>query len=80
MSDTMQRASAVERTMRSPRIAGLAWGQIEIEGVGTFRDAKAFPGGAREWDWHETGCAQIPGILPAAGAMRLKITDALRKA
>jgi len=50
--------------MRSPRIIGLAWGKIEVEGAGTFRDAKIFPGGAREWDWRETGTAHTPGIQP----------------
>jgi len=50
---------------RSPRIKTLAWGQIEVEGFGTFRDAKVFPGGAREWDWRETGTAHQPGIQPA---------------
>ena len=30
-------------------------GKIEVEGTGTLRDAKLFPGGAREWDWRETG-------------------------
>jgi hypothetical protein len=50
---------------RSPHIAALVWGRIEVEGVGTFRDAKIFPGGAREWDWNETGTAHQPGIQPA---------------
>jgi hypothetical protein len=50
---------------RSPRIAALAWGRIEVEGIGTFRDAKLFPGGAREWDWKETGTAHRPGVQPA---------------
>ncbi len=50
---------------RSPRIAAVNWGRIEVEGVGTFRDAKVFPGGAKEWDWNETGTAHEPGIQPA---------------
>ncbi len=50
---------------RSPRIAAVGWGRIEVEGVGAFRDAKLFPGGAREWDWNETGTAHEPGIQPA---------------
>jgi hypothetical protein len=50
---------------RSPRITTVAWGRIEVEGIGTFRDAKVFPGGAREWDWNETGTAHEPGIQPA---------------
>ena len=32
---------------------------------GTFKDAKLFPGGAREWDWRETGTEHTPGIQPA---------------
>ena len=51
--------------MRSPRVTALAWGKIEVEGAGTFRDAKLFPGGAREWDWCETGTEHTPGIQPA---------------
>jgi hypothetical protein len=54
-----------EAQMRSPRIMALAWGKIEVEGAGTFRDAKLFPGGAREWDWRETGTEHAPGIQPA---------------
>lgn len=50
---------------RSPRIAAVAWGQIEVDGIGTFKDAKIFPSGAREWDWNETGTAHEPGIQPA---------------
>lgn len=61
----MTASSATKREQRSPRITKLAWGQIEIEGVGKFKDAKVFPGGAREWDWGETGTAHKPGIQPA---------------
>ena len=49
----------------SPRIAGLSWGRLEVEGEGTFKDAKLFPGGARAWDWRETGTRHLPGIQPA---------------
>ena len=49
----------------SPRIVGLSWGQIEVEGGIRFKDAKLYPGGSREWDWRETGTAHIPGIQPA---------------
>jgi hypothetical protein len=58
-------AKGGEGAQRSPRIASVAWGRIEVEGVGTFRDAKVFPGGAREWDWNETGTAHEPGIQSA---------------
>ncbi|MDH3594680.1 MAG: Mth938-like domain-containing protein [Rhodospirillales bacterium] len=49
----------------SPRIARLSWGRLEVEGEGTFKDAKLFPGGARAWDWRETGTRHEPGIQPA---------------
>jgi hypothetical protein len=49
----------------SPRISLLSWGRIEVEGHPTFKDAKIFPGGAREWDWRETGTRHVPGIQPA---------------
>src|SRR5262245_55478285 len=48
-----------------PRIVHLAWGRIEVEGLSPFKDAKFFPGGAREWDWSETGPRHVPGIQPA---------------
>jgi Uncharacterized conserved protein len=38
---------------------------MEVEGKDkTFKDAKVFPGGAREWDWNETGTSHVPGIQP----------------
>jgi hypothetical protein len=65
MSEASHRSIATKVKMRSPRIMALAWGKIEVEGAGTFRDAKLFPGGAREWDWEETGTEHLPGIQPA---------------
>ncbi len=50
---------------RSPRVTALAWGRVEVEGGGRFKDAKLYPGGAREWDWRETGTRHAPGIQPA---------------
>ncbi len=50
---------------RSPRISHLSWGRLEIEGGGRFKDAKLWPGGARAWDWGETGTHHVPGIQPA---------------
>ena len=50
---------------RSPRISRLSWGHIEVDGHPPFKDAKIFPGGAREWDWRETGTRHVPGIQPA---------------
>jgi hypothetical protein len=53
---------------RSPRIAHLSWGQVDVEidgAVRHFKDVKLFPGGAREWDWRETGTDHVPGIQSA---------------
>lgn len=50
--------------LRSPRIREIAWGRIEVEGLGPGRDYKLWPGGGREWDWRETGTHHVPGIQP----------------
>ena len=56
----------MEQEARSPRVTHLSWGRLEVEGVdGPFKDAKLFPGGARAWDWRETGTNHDPGIQPA---------------
>ena len=65
MSEALPSFVAAEAKMRSPRIMALAWGRIEVEGAATLRDAKLFPGGAREWDWRETGTECTAGIQPA---------------
>jgi hypothetical protein len=49
---------------QSPRILHQSWGRLEIAGHGAFKDAKLYPGGAREWDWRETGTHHVPGIQP----------------
>lgn len=51
--------------LRSPRIARISWGRMEIAGVGAGKDFKLWPGGGREWDWRETGTRHVPGIQPA---------------
>lgn len=50
---------------RSPRITHISWGHMEVEGVGSGKDFKLYPGGGREWDWKETNTEHIPGIQPA---------------
>jgi len=50
---------------KSPKITGVAWGSVEVDGRKKFKDVKLFPGGAREWDWDETGTQHQPGILPS---------------
>ncbi len=50
----------------SPKVTSLTWGRLEVEGEERpYKDAKLFPGGAREWDWNETGTRHEPGIQPA---------------
>jgi hypothetical protein len=50
----------------SPLVTHLSWGRLQVEGWDDqFKDAKLFPGGAREWDWSETGTSHEPGIQPA---------------
>src|SRR5215471_19279020 len=49
----------------TPRVLHIRWGTIETEGhdaVRKFKDAKIFPGGARGWDWRETGTEHVPGV------------------
>lgn len=54
----------MEEKRDSPRVTNCVWGRLEVEGS-SFKDAKLFPGGAREWDWNETGTRHEPGIQPA---------------
>jgi hypothetical protein len=49
----------------SPRIARISWGEMDVEGAGTGKDFKLWPGGGRPWDWNETGTRHEPGIQPA---------------
>jgi hypothetical protein len=50
---------------RSPQITHISWGRMEVEGVGTGKDFKLYPGGGRAWDWDETGTRHVPGIQPS---------------
>jgi hypothetical protein len=50
---------------RSPVILEVSWGHLEIDGFGSGKDFKLYPGGGREWDWSETGTRHVPGIQPA---------------
>ena len=56
----------MDEETRSPKVTHHSWGRLEVEGAsGPFKDAKLFPGGARAWDWRETGTNHEPGIQPA---------------
>jgi hypothetical protein len=56
----------VKNQNRSPRIKHVSWGRLEVEGrAESYKDAKLFPGGSREWNWRDTGTEHSPGIQPA---------------
>lgn len=46
----------------SPKILDMSWGQIEVDGFDEFKDVKLYPGGARSWNWTETGTEHSPGV------------------
>lgn len=62
---TLDSMDKVTRDKRSPRIAGISWGRMEVEGLGAGKDFKLYPGGGRAWDWAETRTRHSPGIQPA---------------
>lgn len=49
----------------SPRINHVSWGRMEVDGIGSGRDYKLYPGGGQEWDWKESDTHHVPGIQPA---------------
>ena len=54
--------------MAEMMITDVAWGSMEVSIRGRkqkFKDCKVWPGGARAWDWRETGTEHSPGIQPA---------------
>jgi hypothetical protein len=51
--------------MKSPRVMAFEWGRVDVEGFDVpFKDVKLYPGGARAWNWDETGTRHDPGIQP----------------
>lgn len=52
----------------SPRISDDGWGFITVAGDVAndqrFKDVKLWPGGARAWDWTETGTNHDAGVQP----------------
>ena len=51
--------------MAETLITDLTWGNMEVSIDGekqVFKDCKVWPGGARAWDWGETGTHHSPGI------------------
>lgn len=49
----------------SPKINSIKWGQVSTDEGNNYKDVKLYPGGARAWDWNETGTHHVPGIQPA---------------
>jgi len=49
----------------SPRITRVAWGLVETEDGGKYKDVKLYPGGSTPWDWSKTGTKHEPGIQPS---------------
>lgn len=47
---------------KSPSVDHFEWGRISVAAYGTFKDVKLWPGGARTWDWDETGTRHEPGV------------------
>jgi hypothetical protein len=37
---------------------------MDVEGLGSAKDFKLWPGGGRPWDWTETATQHDPGIQP----------------
>jgi hypothetical protein len=62
---SMEMSTEEKKHKQSPRITHISWGRMDVEGLGTGRDFKLYPGGGREWDWAETGTHHVPGIQPA---------------
>src|ERR1044071_3304072 len=51
--------------LNSPPCLSPFLGPHRGRGEPPFKDAEIFPGGARKWDWRETGTRHVPGIQPA---------------
>lgn len=47
---------------RSPEITKSKWGRVVVQGCGSYKDVKIFPGGARNWDWQESSTRHDPGV------------------
>jgi len=51
--------------MHAPLIKTLSWGTIVVgcdQKESQYRDCKIWPGGAKEWNWKETGTQHSPGV------------------
>jgi hypothetical protein len=77
----------VERTFNHPDWKNRTRPEEGVKVLDLTRELETnvFPGGAREWDWRETGTRHVPGIQPADvqeliehGAKALVLTKGIR--
>ena len=61
----VRRVTFCRRFLQQRRTVSRRWGAAVGAHGAPFKDAKILPGGAREWDWRETGTRHVPGIQPA---------------
>jgi hypothetical protein len=61
----VRRVTFCRRFLQQRRTVSRRWGAAVGAHGPPFKDAKILPGGAREWDWRETGTRHVPGIQPA---------------
>ena len=50
---------------QSPKVERISWVTITIEGIGSHKDYKLWPGGGRPWDWNESKTNHRSGVQPA---------------
>lgn len=53
---------SMETRKTSLRVARLEWGEVEIDDGRIYKDVKLYPGGARAWNWMETGTSHRSGV------------------
>jgi hypothetical protein len=46
---------------RSPLVTAESWGRVVVADV-EYKDVKLWPGGARSWDWNESGTSHESGV------------------
>ncbi len=62
----------VEKDIGSPAVSDFSWGNIVVGDLGRFKDVILYPGGAREWDWRDSGTNHQDGIQPPAVELLLQ--------
>uniref|UniRef100_A0A7S4SZY2 Mth938 domain-containing protein n=1 Tax=Alexandrium monilatum TaxID=311494 RepID=A0A7S4SZY2_9DINO len=63
---TRRDAFHCQASTNCPEVSSISWGKIVVRDPATgntqqFRDIKIWPGGAKPWDWRETGTRHSPG-------------------